>query len=322
MTMELLGYFVLPAAFALDFILGDPRWGFHPVRIMGKAIETAEPRFRALPFNPVVSGALFALTLIGGVFVVSLVFMQRLWAMSPVAGFVAETILVYFCISAKDLKDSVRKIYESLVEKRMEKARGELSMIVGREVDGLDEGAVARACVETTAENLVDGVVAPLFFAALGGAPLALAYKMINTLDSMVGYKNDKYILFGRASAKIDDAANWLPARLSVPIISLAAQILAKKGEAALETAGKDGRSHSSPNAGYPEAAFSGAFSIRLGGPNRYHGKLVDKPYIGRFFGPVGLSHVPKACDLMTLSSLLTLVLFWGAGVMAGLLFP
>ncbi len=322
MTNDLVGYFVLPAAFALDFILGDPRWGFHPVRLMGKAIEFAEPRFRALPFGPLLSGTLFALTLIGGVFVVSFIFMQRLWSMSPVAAFVAETILVYFCISAKDLKDSVREIHGSLVEKRMEKARGELSMIVGREVDGLDEEAVARACVETTAENLVDGVIAPLFFAALGGAPLALTYKMINTLDSMVGYKNDKYILFGRASAKIDDAANWLPARLSVPLISIAAQILAKKGEAALDTARKEGRSHSSPNAGYSEAAFAGAFSVRLGGPNRYHGKLVEKPYIGRRFGPVKLSHVPKACDLMTLSSVLTLLSFWGFVVISGILFP
>ena len=161
-------------------------------------------------------------------------------------------------------------------------------MIVGREVKYLDNTGVVKATIETVAENFVDGFLSPLCFALVGGVPLAMAYKMINTLDSMVGYKNEKYILFGRVAAKIDDIANYIPARISLVVISFAAGLLdIRKGKRALLTGFKDGRLHKSPNAGYPEAAFAGALKIKLGGPNYYHGKLVEKPYIGsRFKNP------------------------------------
>jgi adenosylcobinamide-phosphate synthase len=171
---------------------------------------------------------------------------------------------------------------------------------------------VARATVESVAENLVDGFMAPLFFAAIGGAPLAVTYKMINTLDSMVGYKNDRYYKFGKVSARMDDLFNYLPARLSIFIISLCSGILGKSAlKGTLTTAIKDGRKHSSPNAGFPEAAFAGTLNVRLGGPNMYHGQRVEKPYIGKEFGPVKIEDIEKACRLMLLSALAWAVFMW-----------
>jgi adenosylcobinamide-phosphate synthase len=152
-----------------------------------------------------------------------------------------------------------------------------------------------------------------LFFAAIGGAPLAMAYKMVNTLDSMIGYKNEKYLYFGRAAAWLDDVLNYVPARLSVPIIALAAQLLAGKGRRAFETAAKEGANHSSPNAGLPEAAFAGALAVKLNGPNLYNGKRVDKPYIGVRFGKTKIKHIKQSCDIMMLSSILWLGIVWGA---------
>jgi adenosylcobinamide-phosphate synthase len=178
-------------------------------------------------------------------------------------------------------------------------------MIVGREVDRLDETGVTRAAVETVAENLVDGVIAPLFFAVLGGAPLAMAYKMVNTLDSMVGYKNERYLLFGRFAARLDDVANYLPARLSVPFIAIAAHLLNGRGRAALKIARRDGRAHASPNAGYPEAAFAGALGLWMGGPNTYHGRVVEKPVIGKELAGARRIHIRQACRLMLSTSLL-----------------
>jgi adenosylcobinamide-phosphate synthase len=159
--------------------------------------------------------------------------------------------------------------------------------------------------VETVAENLVDGVVSPLFYAALGGAPLAMAYKMINTLDSMIGYKNHRYRDFGKAAARIDDIANYIPARVSIPVISFAAQLIAGKGAAAFRTALTQGARHTSPNAGYSEAAFAGVLGVRLGGPGYYQGRLVSKPYLGIPRIPIQRNHIKKACHLMMLSALI-----------------
>ena len=171
---------------------------------------------------------------------------------------------------------------------------------------------ISRATVETVGENLVDGVISPLFYAAIGGAPLAMAYKMINTLDSMIGYKNDKYRDFGKLAARIDDVANFIPARLSIPVISLAAQIIDRKGVRTFQTALSEGANHTSPNAGYSEAAFAGALGIRLGGPNYYHGRIVSKPFLGIPFTQINSNHNKKACDLMLLSTLIWMVVVVG----------
>ena len=187
----------------------------------------------------------------------------------------------------------------------LQKARKKVSCIVGRETEHLSEQGVVRAAVETVAENLVDGIISPLFYAAIGGAPLAMAYRMVNTLDSMVGYRNDAYLHFGKASARLDDIANFIPARLAVPVIAFAAQLLSKSGKNAFHTAVHEGSHHASPNSGYSEAAFAGAMSVKLNGPSVYHGRLVNKPYIGIAFDNVTRNDIPKACDLMLLCSLL-----------------
>ncbi|QTA82460.1 Cobalamin biosynthesis protein [Desulfonema limicola] len=304
-------WYVLPSAFLLDFIFGDPDFSFHPIRCMGKAIDSLEPVFRKFPLSLTISGGVFAICLISGIWLLTFFLVKTAGFFYPPLKAFLEIIIIYFCIAPHSLEKAGMEIYRILKQNNLPEARQKLSMIVGRDVTKLSETGAARAAVETVAENLSDGVIAPLFFAALGGAPLIMAYKMINTLDSMIGYKNEKYINFGRIAARIDDIANYIPARISVFLIALAAQILSQKGKAALKTAKLEGNKHTSPNAGYPEAAFAGALGIRLGGPNIYHGTRVEKPYIGKWFAEVKVEDIKKACDLMFLSSFLWFALVW-----------
>jgi adenosylcobinamide-phosphate synthase len=308
-------WYILPAAFALDIILGDPHYLPHPVRWMGKAIERLEPPFRRIHFNLTFSGALYAVVLILGTWLLTFFVLAVAHKVHPLFKTLLDIILIYYCISIRSLDDAAMEVKQCLQQKKVQAARKKVGMIVGRDTDNYKEDGLARATVETVAENLVDGVSAPLFFAAIGGAPLALAYKMTNTLDSMVGYKNQTYRQFGKASARIDDVLNYIPARLTVPVIALAAQILSGRGGRSLMTAVSEGANHASPNAGYPEAAFAGALAVKLNGPNYYNGKLVDKPYIGVRFGQSSSGHIKKACDIMMLSSVLWLLVVWGVNL-------
>ena len=314
MTESISIWYVLPAAFIFDYFAGDPRWLPHPVRWMGSAISVCEPPFRKIFSNLVLAGALYAIVLIAGAWLFTFAVADILERIHPILSSSFEIVLIFFCLSARSLEQAAMEIYDCLVRKNISRARRKVALIVGRDVEKYDNEGIARATVETVAENLVDGFIAPLFFAAIGGAPMAAAYKMVNTLDSMVGYKNDKYIEFGKASARIDDIFNYIPARLSVPIISLASQILAGQGKRTFKTAVTEGAHHSSPNAGFAEAAFAGTLAVRLNGPNYYHGKLVEKPYIGIRFGKTIPNHIKKACDLMLLSSFLWLIFLLMAG--------
>lgn len=298
-------WYILALAFVLDLLFGDPRWRLHPIRLLGNAISLAEPWFRRLHCRPVLSGGAFALLLIVSTYVGTYLLLQAASALSPLFGLLVHTVLLYFCLAARSLMQEAMAVVHALQTQGLEAGRQRLAWIVGREVDRLSIHGVNRAAVETVAENLVDGVMAPLVYAAIGGAPLAMAYKMVNTLDSMVGYKNETYLEFGRVAARIDDLANWLPARMSVPIIALAAWLQGLSGRQALQTAWQEGRNHASPNAGFPEAAFAGALAIRLGGPNYYHGTLVTKPYIGTRFGEIQTADVRRACRMMLVSSIL-----------------
>jgi len=306
-------WYILPAAFALDIMLGDPRFLPHPVRWMGLAIERLEPPLRRIRIDLTFSGALLAAVLILGTWLLAFLVLATAHRVHPLFKVVLEVILIYYCISIRSLDDAAMEVKQCLQQNKLQAAREKVAMIVGRDINNYKEEGLARATVETVAENLVDGVTAPLFFAAIGGAPLALAYKMTNTLDSMVGYKNQAYQQFGKASARIDDLLNFIPARFSVPVIALAAQILSGCGERALKTAVCEGANHASPNAGYAEAAFAGALALKLNGPNYYNGKFVDKPYIGVRFGQTSPGHIKKACDIMILSSFLWLLAVWGA---------
>ncbi|MGE0083243.1 MAG: adenosylcobinamide-phosphate synthase CbiB [Desulfococcaceae bacterium] len=307
--------YVLPAAFCLDLIIGDPQFAHHPVRYMGKAIESAEPRFRKLPFGLRISGGMFAISLITGAWAAAFFILTLCAWIHPLLETGAEIMLIYFCISCRGLESEAKDVYAMLRHNNIPKAKEKLSMIVGRDVRSLSETGIARAAVETVAENLVDGVLSPLFFLLIGGVPLMVAYKMVNTLDSMVGYKNETYKDFGMVAARIDDIANFVPARISVPLISLSAFILNRQSRRAFETGRKQGRNHSSPNSGFSEAAFAGALAVKLGGPNVYHGKTVVKPFIGTGFGEVNTGHIPKACDLMVLSAFIFCIGIWIAGI-------
>jgi adenosylcobinamide-phosphate synthase len=309
-------WYVIPAAFVLDLLIGDPHGYPHPVRWMGRAILALEPKFRRLPVHPVQAGGLFAVGLVVSVWAVAWLAVQAAHLIHPGFGTALAVVLVYFCISARDLETSALAVDHALKKNGLGKAKKKLAMIVGRDVSPLDPVGVARAGVETVAENLVDGVISPLFFAALGGAPLALAYKMVNTLDSMVGYKNEPYRDFGKWAARIDDGANFIPARLSVPAIALALGLLGGDWRRSMATGFSQGDRHASPNAGFPEAAFAGALAVRLGGPNVYHGHTVEKPYIGEAFGEVRSGDIQRACRLMMVTSLL-----WMAISAAGALF-
>jgi adenosylcobinamide-phosphate synthase len=307
---------ILPAAFVLDLMLGDSSSLPHPVRWMGYAIATLEPRFRKISSNLVVAGTVYAATLIVGTWLLTYLAIAVSAAIHAWLAYGVEIVLIYFCIAARSLEDAAMEIRDCLVQKKVNEARKKVALVVGRDVEKYNAEAIARAVVETVAENLVDGVTAPLFFAAIGGAPLAMAYKMANTLDSMVGYKNETYFRFGKASARIDDILNFLPARLSVLVISLATQILSGAGARSLKTSVLEGAQHSSPNAGIPEAAFAGALAVKLNGPNYYQGKLVNKPFIGVHFGQTQPDHIRKACDIMLLSSFLWVVLLAWMGIL------
>jgi adenosylcobinamide-phosphate synthase len=313
--MDILHYFIIPAAFALDALVGDPRWLPHPIRWMGRGIEFCEPLFRRKFNNEGWSGGLFALFLISVCWTASALLTGFAYTVRPLLGIALEIIIIFYCLSARSLFQAAMEIYHLLQKGRVDEARSELAMIVGRDVETYDRDDIARAVVETVAENFVDGVLSPLIFAAFGGAPLALTYKMVNTLDSMVGYKNPRYLRFGRIAARIDDWANYIPARLSVPIIALAVQMVAgRHGRRAMGTGFREGVNHSSPNAGYPEAAFAGALGVKLNGPNVYGGILVNKPYIGIAFGPARVNQIRQACQLMMVSALVGCMVAWCMG--------
>jgi len=302
-------WYILPAAFLLDFLLGDPLWLPHPVRWMGKGIEKLEPRFREKIRNTKLAGICFVLMLIVTTWILCALTLIVARTIHPSLGTLFEIIIIYYSISTFSLKKAAMDVYQALTEHGLDSAKQKLAHIVGRDVEPLDREGVLRATIETVAENLVDGVISPLFWAGVGGAPLAMAFKMINTLDSMVGYKSDEYIDFGMASAKTDDFANLIPARLSVPIVALSAYLLKKPWKRVLQTGITDGRNHSSPNAGYPEAAFAGALGVRLGGPSLYEGFLVEKPYIGETFDQPEDDDLKSACQLMIVASMVSVVM-------------
>ncbi len=296
---------IIVCAFVLDFLLGDPLWLPHPIIWMGNAISYFEPRFRRWITSPFTAGLVFALVLIVGTWTIAWGVVELAVLIHPIAGTGIQVLMLFYCFSAKSLSAAAMAVARPLLANDLAKARIKVGYIVGRQTAGLDRAGVTRATVETVAENFVDGFLSPLCFALVFGVPGAMAYKMINTLDSMVGYKNETYILFGRASARIDDLANFIPARFSIFIIAGAAALVSRaRGKRSLTTALSQGKNHKSPNAGYPEAAFAGALEVRMGGPNIYHGQLMEKPYIGGAFKDPEPGKITQACELMMVAAL------------------
>ena len=268
-------------ALLLDLAFGDPRWMPHPVRIIGRLIAALEePARRAIP-DVRLAGSLTALAVI---LTAALTTGSMIWVagwLHPRLGDAVSILLLYTTLAARDLANHSNGVYRALARFDLAEARRLVSWMVGRDTERLTEPEVVRAAVESVAENTVDGIIAPLFFAALGGPIAAMAYKAASTLDSMIGYRNERYIDFGRTAAEIDDGANWLPARLAVPIITAAAALTGQNASAAWRIARRDGRKHMSPNAGIAEATFAGALGIRLGGVMQRRGRPVNLPEIG-----------------------------------------
>lgn len=301
----------LLAGCILDWLMGDPYWLFHPVRFMGNMISALEARLRRLfPEHLLLAGGVLA------------GFMCLFWTLIPVLGFLGiyrgllsfgiQRHWIYICLfvlesffcgqllAARSLQTESMKVCSALKEGDIEKARKAVSMIVGRDTAVLDRDGIARAAVETVAENTSDGVIAPFFFMAVFGPAGGFFYKAVNTMDSMVGYKNETYLLFGRAAAKLDDAVNWLPARLSGMLLAAAAWLLpGMDGKNAWRIFKRDRFNHASPNSAQGEAACAGALHLRLAGDAWYFGTLYKKPYIGDDDRPIRPDDIKGVCSLM-----------------------
>ena len=311
--------------FCLDLLLGDPHWAPHPVRTIGALIAGLEKGLRRLfPKSP-------AGELTGGVVLVVLTLaiptgltVLLLWAcrlVNPWLALAVESLLSYQLLATKSLAAESRKVYDALKTGDLDKARYAVSMIVGRDTASLDEAGVARAAVETVAENASDGVIAPLIFLAIGGAPLGMFYKAANTMDSMVGYKNDKYLYFGRAAARFDDILNFFPARIAGVLMCLGSTAAGYDGKNAWRVFKRDRKKHKSPNSAHTEAACAGALQLRLAGPNFYFGKLVEKPYIGDDQRPIEALDILRSGRILYATAFFALLLFCGVPLLI-LLFP
>ncbi len=271
----------LLAAFLLDLSYGDPEYRAHPVRLMGLAIARGEDFLRKRFGNLRSGGALLAFALPGFVFTLS-------WGLIALAGrvhwslgWLVNVFGIYSAVSVHDLRREALRIYADLGQGDLERARRDTGRIAGRDTDGLSREEVIRAAVESVGESTLDGIVAPIFYAALGGAPLALAYKAVNTLDSMIGHQNERYRDFGFFSAKLDEAVNWIPARVAYSMISAAAFFVNRRMPEALYVGWEHGVAAGNGNGAIAEAAFAGALGLRLGGINFYQGRKVEKPYLG-----------------------------------------
>ncbi len=279
----------LAIGIGLDCLVGDPYWMPHPIRVYGHAIAFLEKRLNRGSSRKLKGGLCWLILL--AVVLCFFVALQVILAPYELSLAIVNGIFFYYALSNRCLIQEAMKVECVLNTGDLPAARKQLSMIVGRDTTQLGPTQIRAATVETTAENLSDGVIAPLFFFLLGGIPAMMAYKMINTLDSMVGYKNERYMDFGYVSAKLDDVANWIPARMTALLMVISAM-----SYRALRFIFRYGRAHSSPNAGYPEAALAGILDCRLGGPSCYFGKIVEKPYIGETARELSHADVIRSC--------------------------
>ncbi|MDH4099322.1 MAG: adenosylcobinamide-phosphate synthase CbiB [Nitrospirota bacterium] len=273
----------LAGAYILDLVLGDPRNAPHPVRWIGGLIGRMERGIRKVVSGErmeKIAGVVLLAVIVGGTYYVAWLTLKAA-AVSWIIEAVVVVYLAYTALATRSLADEAMAIYRLLAAENLPEARQRLSWIVGRDTGSLDEAEIVRATVETVAENASDGVGAPLFYLALGGVPLALAYKAVNTLDSMVGYKNERYRNLGWASARFDDLANYVPARLTALALVASAFVLRKDTAGAWRIFRRDRKNHPSPNSGCPEAAMAGALGVRIGGLSHYGGGASHKPLIG-----------------------------------------
>ena len=311
--------------FLLDLAFGDPRWLYHPIRLIGNLIAWAEKPFRAAfpksEKGELAAGTFFAVFVVAVSTAVPAILLALASRLSSWLVFALEVFWSFQILAAKSLKSESMKVYAALKEGDLSEARKAVSMIVGRDTQNLSEEGVAKAAVETVAENSSDGVIAPLLFLALGGPALGFFYKAVNTLDSMVGYKNDTYLYFGRFSAKLDDVLNFIPSRISGLLLVLASPLAGLSMKGAWKIFRRDRRNHASPNSAQTEAAAAGALGVQLAGDAYYFGKLYKKPTIGDPLRPVEYEDIRRVNRLMYAAVCLALVLAVLAAAAANLSF-
>ena len=300
-------------AWLIDFVIGDPpRWP-HPVRWIGHLINVVQRAVRRLCHSDRalrIGGGVMWLLVVGLTYGVAWGVLRLAAWVHPWLGWGVEVWMIFTVLAGRCLARSAEDVARPLRDNNLTESRIKLSWIVGRDTSALQPEQINRAVVETVAENTVDGIIAPLFFLLLGGAPLAMAYKAVNTLDSMVGYKHEKYRAIGMVSARLDDAANFIPARLSWLLISIAAWLCRLDAARAMRIGWRDRYNHSSPNCAWSEAAVAGALGIRLGGPNDYFGQRVEKPWIGDARRDIAIDDISRTIRLMWVASTLALLLF------------
>ena len=278
----------LAAGFLLDLAIGDPRWLYHPVRLIGKLIDRLETHIRKVfpktPGGELAGGIFLAIGVVLVTVGVTAGILHMAYGLHAAAGFALESFMCYQMLAVRSLKDESMLVYDALTsgkESSLADGRDAVSRIVGRDTQNLDETGVTKAAVETVAENFGDGVFAPMFYMALGGPVCMYLYKAINTMDSMLGYKNERFLYFGRAAAKLDDVVNFIPARMAGILLVISAWIGPFDGKNAGRIFARDRRKHASPNSAHTEAAAAGALDIQLAGDAYYFGKLYEKPSIG-----------------------------------------
>jgi adenosylcobinamide-phosphate synthase len=319
---------IIAAAFVLDLLIGDPVYRLHPVRCIGYVVRFLERQLRRLHLSGIIGGGLLVLLSLAATLSFSLGLSGVARRVGVWAVCLWHIYLTTSCIALRDLLHHARPVVDALRASDLARARSAVQRIVGRDAASLDAICVARAAVETVAENLVDSLLAPLFWYVVGalvlrdvapatGALAALVgYRTINTLDAMVGYRSERYVTFGRAAARLDDVLNFIPARLSIFILPLGATLCGWDGLGALKVAWRDRNKHVSPNAGHPESCLAGALHIRLGGPVVYPHGTVEKPWLGRDENDVTATHIDACCRIVFVAGCLCLMI--AIGGMAG----
>ena len=300
-------------AYVLDLIFGDPQNIIHPVQIIGKMINIGEKSLLGKKYKSDRKYKFFA-GMILNITVISLTYgityLIRRTSENSIILTVAEIYLMYTVFSINSLAREGNRVYNILKEGNIERARKDLSYLVSRDTETMDEKMIIRSTMETISENTVDGIVAPMLYMFLGGLPLSMTYKAINTFDSMVGYKNEKYMDFGKFSAKLDDVANFIPARITGILIVIGSIILGYDYKNSLKVFIRDRKNHSSPNSGHAEAGVAGALGVQFGGRVSYFGKEVDKPVIGDKIKDFELEDIKKNIKIMYIASFLSLIVF------------
>ncbi|MBF0472212.1 MAG: cobalamin biosynthesis protein CobD [Nitrospirae bacterium] len=308
-------------AFLIDLAIGDPSSRLHPIILIGRLISFFE-RFLRKSYRShlieILIGGIVVILVVGITYFISLIFINITNKFDIIISSSLIALAGSFTISTKSLCSHVKRVINKL--DNLDQARKALSLIVGRDTKNLDKQAILRAAIETLSENASDGIIAPIFYFAIGGLPLAFAYKAINTLDSMIGYKNEKYLYFGKVAARLDDIANFIPSRITGLLLIVSSFILKIKYIELKPLNGikimfRDGQNHTSPNAGIPESAVAGIFGIRLGGPSIYDGKVINKPYIGDDLNFLNDAVILTAIKIVKLAAILGVLIMGSRGL-------